>query len=272
MLSTKRRHRVHSNFPMLKLICMLVLVVLYHEHVLCSNAWAPSNPSKAASLKARRTSTAKTKLQTFPTDIFPSTSKSQPVRHDNSRGASSSPLFISNLRRIQQQQNLQRSRHQPASSLSSSSTALHMVLTTPESIIEQASTVNLLDDLIDESVRTSARRPIMMQFDPSSGWIWRRWTGTVFAETWTSCVRNMLYALVVFIVQRTYPSMNANLSGFGTLWGQLLSVTTFTLTFFVNQSYSLWRKCMELSRRLQGRLHDVNMNLVTHAHRKVLGN
>jgi hypothetical protein len=62
-----------------------------------------------------------------------------------------------------------------------------MVLTTPESIIEQASTVNLLDDLIDESVRTSARKPIMMQFDPSSGWIWRRWKGTVFAETWISC-------------------------------------------------------------------------------------
>jgi len=52
-----------------------------------------------------------------------------------------------------------------------SSTARHMVLTTPESIIEQASTQNLLDDLIDESVRTSARRPIMMQFDPSSGWV-----------------------------------------------------------------------------------------------------
>lgn len=68
-----------------------------------------------------------------------------------------------------------------------SPTALHMVLTTPQSIIEQASTVNLLDDLIDESVRTSARRPIMMQFDPSSGWIWRRWKGTVFAETWMSC-------------------------------------------------------------------------------------
>jgi hypothetical protein len=79
----------------------------------------------------------------------------------------------------------------PLSSSSSSSTALHMVLTTPESIIEQASTVNLLDDLINESVRTSARRPIMMQFDPSSGWIWRRWKGTVFAETWISCGKSL---------------------------------------------------------------------------------
>jgi hypothetical protein len=148
-----------------------------------------------------------------------------------------------------------------------------MVLTTPESIIEQASTVNLLDDLIDESVRTSARRPIMMQFDPSSGWIWRRWTGTIFAETWTSCVRNMAYALCIYVLHRTYPAVHQNhLAGFGTLWGQLLSVTTFTLTFFVNQSYSLWRKCMELSRRLQGRLHDINMNLASHAARKMPSN
>jgi hypothetical protein len=40
---------------------------------------------------------------------------------------------------------------------------LRMVLTTPESIIEQASTQKLLDILIDESVRTTARRPIMLQ-------------------------------------------------------------------------------------------------------------
>lgn len=70
----------------------------------------------------------------------------------------------------------------------SASTRLRMVLRTPESIIEQASTTTLLDHLIDESVRTSARRPIMMQFDPSSGWIWKRWKGTIFSETWDACV------------------------------------------------------------------------------------
>jgi hypothetical protein len=46
-----------------------------------------------------------------------------------------------------------------------------MVLTTPESIIEQASTQKLLDDLIDESVRMVARKPIMLQFDPSSSFV-----------------------------------------------------------------------------------------------------
>lgn len=143
-----------------------------------------------------------------------------------------------------------------------------MVLTTPESIIEQASTQNLLDDLIDESVRTSARGPIMMQFDPSSGWIWKRWRGTIFSETWDSCVKAMLYATAILVVFKQFPRLKTYISGFNVLWGQLLSVTTFTLTFFVNQSYALWRKCYELSRRLQGRLHDVGMTLAIHAERK----
>jgi hypothetical protein len=150
----------------------------------------------------------------------------------------------------------------------SSTTVRRMVLTTPESIIEQASTQNLLDDLIDESVRTSARGPIMMQFNPSSGSIWKRWRGTIFSETWESCVKRMLYAVVILFVFKRFPELKTRLAGFNILWGQLLSVTTFTLTFFVNQSYALWRKCYELSRRLQGRLHDVGLTLAVHAERK----
>jgi len=150
---------------------------------------------------------------------------------------------------------------------SSSRTSLNMVLTTPESIIEQISTQKLLDDLIDESVRTNARKPIMMQFDPSSGWIWSRWIGTVFSETWTSCIRNMIYALVVTLLYKTCPTIWEPLSGFNILWGQLLSITTFTLTFFLNQSYALWRKCYELSRRLQGRLNDLGMAMSAYAER-----
>jgi len=136
-------------------------------------------------------------------------------------------------------------------------TQRRMVLTTPEAIFEQTSTTTLLDDLIDESTRTSARRPIMMQFDPSSGWIWKRWKGTVFSETWDSCVYRMIFATFVYLVcSRQFPQLKQYLSGFNILWAQVLSITTFTLTFFVNQSYALWRKCSELSRRLQGRLHE----------------
>jgi Bestrophin, RFP-TM, chloride channel len=156
------------------------------------------------------------------------------------------------------------------------------VLNTPEAIIEQASTTKLLDDLIDESVRTSARRPIMMQFDPSSGWIWQRWKGTVFAVTWDACVYRMIYACAIYIVLCSvcssgssnsstavglFPDLKDTLAGFSILWAQLLSVTTFTLTFFVNQSYAMWRKCCDCSRSLQGRLHDLGMMLAAHATR-----
>ena len=57
------------------------------------------------------------------------------------------------------------------SPLSQTSTSLNMVLTIPENIIEQSSTIKQLDDLIDRSVRTTARKPIMMQFQPTPYWV-----------------------------------------------------------------------------------------------------
>jgi len=74
---------------------------------------------------------------------------------------------------------------------------------------------------------------------------------------------------VVFLHTLSPGFINRTLSGFDILWGQLLSVTTFTLTFFLNQSYSLWRKCYELSRRLQGRLNDLGMTMAAHAARTI---
>lgn len=108
----------------------------------------------------------------------------------------------------------------------------------------------------------------MMQFDPNANWIWGRWKGTVFSETWMSCVKNMVYASFITLLYKTYEtSLTKNLAGFNILWGQLLSVTTFTLTFFLNQSYALWRQCYALSRRLQGRMNDINLTLAAHATR-----
>lgn len=94
----------------------------------------------------------------------------------------------------------------------------------------------------------------------------------MFSETWISCARNVVYALFILYLYRAFPRAHGSLKGLNTLWGQILSITTFSLTFFVNQSYALWRKCYELSRRLQGRLHDIDMTLSMHAARKVPAN
>ena len=79
----------------------------------------------------------------------------------------------------------------------------------------------------------------------------------------------MIYALIITFFHNMFPNFWNSLSGFNILWGQLLSITTFTLTFFVNQSYALWRKCYELSRRLQGRLNDLGMAMAAYAQRTI---
>ena len=133
-----------------------------------------------------------------------------------------------------------------------------MVLTMPDSLIEETSTQDLLDQILDESLRTSARRPIMIQFDPSSKAIWRQWRGTVFADTWRSVAKHVLFAAAVyFLFHHKYPGLKTVFKEYSTIWAQGLSVTTFTLTFFVNQAYTLWRNCLSISRRLQGKLNDL---------------
>lgn len=147
-----------------------------------------------------------------------------------------------------------------------------MVLTTPESIIEEAVMANqsLLDDLIDECVLLTARRPIILQFRPNPLWTWTQWRGTTFSETWTLVLQHICWATLVtsFLLPTTTPATTQilkSLQGFDELFTQLLSVTTFTLTFFLDQSYTLWRKCLDLSRQLQGRLNDISFMLAAHA-------
>jgi hypothetical protein len=139
----QRRCRQASLFS----ICWVALVILFGSSTLCTAL------SISASYRSPRVS-----------QLLPGRQISSPGKGVSS--ISSSPLFT--LRRMQAKSLL----HSPSeTSQSTSPTALRMVLTTPEAIFEQASTETLLDDLIDESVRTTARRPIMMQFDPSRGWV-----------------------------------------------------------------------------------------------------
>lgn len=96
----------------------------------------------------------------------------RPNSNVSSRSRSLSPLPLNIFHRLRRIRfNHQRSNSQRTSS----SSALNMVFTTPSSVIEQASTKILLDDLIDESVRSVPRTSVMMQFDPSSGWVCTSW-------------------------------------------------------------------------------------------------
>jgi len=56
-----------------------------------------------------------------------------------------------------------------------------------------------------------------------------------------------------------------SLDAFNQVWKYLMTLTTFILTFFLNQSYSLWRQVYNISRSVQGRTNDFGMLLATHA-------
>lgn len=97
--------------------------------------------------------------------------------------------------------------------------------------------------------------------------MWRRWRGTVLAETWVPAVKHFVWAIFVYLVLQKYSSLARFVEGFDSLWMQMISIATFTLSFFVNQAYTLWRTCLTISRTLQGRVSDIMMTLCTHATR-----
>lgn len=51
------------------------------------------------------------------------------------------------------------------------------------------------------------------------------------------------------------------------LWSYQMTLTTFILTFFVNQAYSFWQDVHGIARRIQGRLNDFHLLLATGAKR-----
>ena len=142
-----------------------------------------------------------------------------------------------------------------------------MIANVPDSVVEESATQSLLDQILDEALRTSARKPLIIEFDPSSRAIWRHWKGTIFSETWSSVLQRVIWAVLVYVLFQKFPQCSQFLDGFPYLWGHVLGVTTFTLSFFVNQSYGLWRSCLNISRTLQGRINDLMMLLSSHARR-----
>lgn len=142
-----------------------------------------------------------------------------------------------------------------------------MVFEVDQSRVEKITTQDLLDRILDESLRTSARRPIMKQFDPASKAIWRHWRGTVLSETWKSAMKHAVWAIVIYPLFDQFPGLQRGSVGCEKVWSQILAVTTFTLTFFVNEAYSCWRKCLTICYDMQGRLNDFSLAVASAARR-----
>ena len=113
--------------------------------------------------------------------------------------------------------------------------------------------------------------------------LWQRWRGTTWEVVWPKLVIFGAYtAAVCAFIHASTPGQQwdfltvpdsetvpfvRKLEGIERTWGYLSTVTTFTLTFFLNQCYAAWRTTFGLARQMQGRLMDMCLALTSHAQR-----
>jgi hypothetical protein len=135
--------------------------------------------------------------------------------------------------------------------------------------------IRKIDNVIDNisGVKTRYGGDIIRQYKPSRRWLWGRWHGTILQQAWTEAASNMFVsvcfvAAIRFFCQPTWapgqmpdPSFPAisRLGGLAKLWHYLLSITTFILTFFLSQAYTMWRNMYYTARKIQGRINDIGL-------------
>ena len=126
-----------------------------------------------------------------------------------------------------------------------------------------------IDHVIDKisGIKTRYGGDIIRQFKPSRRWLWGRWHGTIFQQAWKVAVAIMLVSACFVAAVRffchptwhlgqipdpTFPLIS-RLVPLANLWNYLMTITTFILTFFLSQAYTLWRNVYDSTRRIQGR-------------------
>lgn len=123
-----------------------------------------------------------------------------------------------------------------------------------------------LDELCEAATSSVGLKPVMKQFHPRRGWLWRQWHGTIVRSVLQNEVKlNLVWAFTaVTIVQLTGLNVFKPMENFFPI-GQTL--VAFVLSFFLSQTYAVWRNVYSITRRIQGRISDMGMLLATCAER-----
>uniref|UniRef100_A0A7S2G1G2 Bestrophin homolog n=1 Tax=Octactis speculum TaxID=3111310 RepID=A0A7S2G1G2_9STRA len=120
---------------------------------------------------------------------------------------------------------------------------------------------------------------VMSQFFITRRWLWMTWRGTIIRSTIPrEVIANMIFAILVtsflhvpgLFYQERF-ALIARLKGINQVWLYASSLVTFTMSFFLNQTYAHWRNIYSLSRKIQGRLNDIGLCCGTSASRTADG-
>ena len=122
---------------------------------------------------------------------------------------------------------------------------------------------------------------IIRTFQTNRAWLWRQWKGTVLQHGCRITLYNMAVTTAMSILIRrradcTWPIATApdkahhiisRMALFGKGWGYMTALTTFILTFFLNQTFALWQDITNAARKIQGRLQDIMLLIAASASR-----
>lgn len=151
------------------------------------------------------------------------------------------------------------------------------------------------------AISTSSNRPVVAEYDPDGLWLWTRWDGTIRQMTFQNVIISLIWALVVdlyayyhytvyliataavnggdvsslidnltwisFEIPHSKDPIIDTLAAINGLWEYQLSLTIFTLSFFVNHAYTQWRMTYFATRAIQGRINGLCMLITTGARR-----
>ncbi|CAB9496031.1 Bestrophin-3 [Seminavis robusta] len=137
-----------------------------------------------------------------------------------------------------------------------------------------------IDEAINQLSGTTSKfegGEIIPQYKPNRKWLWCRWHGTVFEQTYVTALCMMLLSLVFVLIVRLFgePTWSVGrapdedhvwiqtLTIVRKIWVYQMTFTTFILTFYVNQAYMFWNETVNITRALQGRLSDFFLLLAT---------
>ena len=152
---------------------------------------------------------------------------------------------------------------------------------------EDPAEMELIDSVIQEieGKKSLYEGNIIRPYKPHRRWLWSRYHGTILQHVAIPTLLNMLWSacFIAFVRHHTMGASEwATMSGLGmppdathpfiaklnmvhTIWSYQQGLTTFILTFFLNQAFSFWRDIYNLGRQIQLRLNDFHLILATTA-------
>lgn len=148
-----------------------------------------------------------------------------------------------------------------------------------------------IDDVINtvSGTYTLYEGMVIPAYQPGRIWLWQQYAGTVFKISATTILLAMIGSAFFVLFARSItnepfiwesgflppdkenPLVKGLLSEVRAIWDIQKTLTTFVLTFFVNQSFLFWGSVYKSVREVQGKLSGFNLLCVTNVKRSADG-